>query len=412
MARSRGEEKSITHIGRPVLVVVALALVAASCSGGDDAVTTTTEAPATTSTTVPETTTTSTEPATTTTLPLSPVLASEGDNNDTVATIQFLLECAGYADLTIDGSFGAATTTAVRAAQTALGFEPTGSPTEDLFAALTRTCTQDRNITPGDDPVTVIGYAAAGDPGVFPISLLFGSTLTVTVVSGDGLIVLVKDADGSPLTSEDGTTFPIITTADHTIEVSTEGDPIVFTLEVIVDPGAGSGDWILTTDGIAYKGTKFTLGTAAGPMIDKIFDFLGHGVRSKYGEFDTGWTDPGQEGFRGIMIEGMAFLFYGPNAANPTRPETFGRVRYVGPSFDADDTPRPAGYVQTLSGITVGNTLAELKATYGSQVGPGSNSEEHYYRYAASGKEVCFYFGASAPTDSSKIVEISTECRG
>jgi hypothetical protein len=174
-----------------------------------------------------------------------------------------------------------------------------------------------------------------------------------------------------------------------------------------------TGDWIITTDGIAYRDTEFVIGTAAGPMIDEIFDILGHQPRSQFNEFDTGWDQPGQEGFRGVFIEGLAFLFLGPNAENPGRPETFWRVRYVGESFDENGHPRPYGWVQTLSGITVGDTLEDLIDTYGSQVNAGSNSEEHYYRFgAADGSEVCFYFGEDEPDDNDEILEISTECRG
>lgn len=396
--------------------ILALTLIAGAC-GDDDAATTstttgttvaetTTTMPEATTTTVPETTTTSS------TLPASPVLARQGDENDTVAAIQFLLDCLGYGDLTIDGEFGAATTTAVKKAQEALGLEATGDPTEDLFAALWRTCTQARTIDPGEDPVTVIGYADPGAPEVFPIPLIFGSTLTVQVTSGEGVLVLVKTDDGTPLATVDGTSFPVPASGDYTIEVGAEGEPGMFTLEVGVASGEGAGDWIITTDGVSYKGTQFPLGTAAGPMITKIFEALGHGVRTDFDEFDTGWDDPAQPGFRGILIEGMAFLFFGPTPADPGIPETFGRFRYVGPSFDKDGNPRPAGYVQTLSGITVGNTLADLKETYGSNVKPGSDTVGHYYRYASSGKEVCFYFGKTAPTDATQIVEISTQCRG
>ena len=393
-------------------MMVTLALVATSCDGGTAETTTT--APATTTSTAPQTTTTpTTEATTTTTLPPSPVLATEGDQSETVAALQFLLGCGGYGDLTVDGEFGPATTTAVEAAQAPLGFDVTGEPTEDLFALLSRTCNEDRVIEPGDDPVTVVGHTAAGEPEEFTVSLLFGSTLTVRVVSGEGVSVIVRDAAGMPLESADGTAFAIAVSGDHTIEVSTAGDPTLFTLEVGLASIAEAGAWIITTDGIAYGDTQFVLGTAAAPMIDKIFEFLGHGVRTEFDEFDTGWEAPGQEGFRGIFIEGIAFLFYGPNDDDPDRPETFARVRYVGPSFDANGDPRPAGYVQTLSGITVGHTLADLQDTYGTQVRAGSNSEEHYYRYgAADGSEVCFYFGEDEPEDDSPILEISTECRG
>jgi peptidoglycan hydrolase-like protein with peptidoglycan-binding domain len=394
--------------------LVALALVAAACGGNTADTTTTTEATTTTVSTLPATTTSTGPTTTTTTMPPSPVLATEGDDNEIVAAFQFLLNCGGYGDLTVDGEFGAGTTTAMQDAQEALGFDPTGDPTEDFFIALNQLCPQTRSVEFGEDATVarVFGHTSALDPENFSIPLIFGSTLSVTVVSGVGAIATVWDAMGTPLESEDGINFLIEETGDYRIEVSTAEDPTLFTIEVEVTSIAEAGQWIITTDGIAYEDTEFLLGTSAGPMITKIFEFLGHGVRSGFGEFDTGWNAAGQEGFRGVFIEGIAFLFIGPNAENPGRPETFARVRYVGPSFDAEGNPRPAGYVQTLSGITVGHTLEDLIDTYGTSVRSGSNSDEHYYRYgAADGSEVCFYFGEDAPDDDDKILEISTECR-
>ncbi len=397
---------------RRFALILVLALVAGSCGlFGGDATTTTTTAPTTTTTTttVPETTTTSS--TTTTTLPTSPVLATEGDENETVFAIQFLLVCSEYADITVDGNFGAGTTTGVIAAQTALGFPTTGEPTEDLFAVLTQGCFENRPIEPGEEPITVVGYASTA-PDTFSIPLLFGTNL-VLAVDPAGVLLVVKDAEGVALVPAEDGSFPIAETGDYTIEASTDAGSTMFELIVSVEGLASVGDWIITTDGIAYKDTEFPLGTAAGPMITKIFEFLGHNVRSEFDEFDTGWDEPGQEGFRGIFIEGLAFLFYGPTPSSPGIPEVFARVRYVGPSFDADENPRPAGWVQTLSGITVGNTLAELQETYGSDVSPGSDTVGHYYRYgAANGDEVCFYFGSAAPTATTRIVEISTMCRG
>lgn len=401
----------MTRIGRPVLMAAAVALAVAACGG--DTATTTTAPITTTAATVPVTTTTTTtvETTTTTTLPEDPVLAREGDTSQTVFALQFLVDCAGYADLIPDGSFGLGTTASVQAAQTALGFEPTGLPTENLFAALSRICLERRTIEVGADPLDVVGHVTLDDHEEFVIPLLAGSTLTVA--PSVGVNVLVKDPLGNPLASEDGVTFGVLASGNHTIEVGAVGEPVLFTLRVEVGTGSAAGDWIITTDGIAYKGAKFTLGTAAGPMIPKIFEFLGHNVRGDYNEFDTGWNDPDQVGVRGIFIEGLAFLFLGPNTSYPGRAEHFARVRYVGPSFDVNDLPRPTGWVRTLSGITVGNTLAELKTTYGTGVQPGSTGSEHYYRYGAGdGSEVCFYFGKTAPTDASPITEISTECRG
>lgn len=396
-------------------VLLALALVASACGGGTAETTTTTEATTTTASTVPATTTSTAPTTTTTTLPPSPVLATDGDENEIVAAFQFLLNCGGFGDLPVDGEFSAGTTTAVGEAQEALGFDPTGEPTENFFIALNQLCPQTRTVEFGEDETAVrmFGHTSALDPENFGIPLIFGSTLSVTVVSGDGAIATVWDAEGTPLESEGGTTFLIEQTGDYRIEVSTAGDPTLFTIEVGATSIAEAAEWIITTDGISHEDTEFLLGTSAGPMVTKIFEFLGHGVRDEYDEFDTGWDAAGQEGVRGIFIEGIAFLFTGPNDDNPGRPETFARVRYVGPSFDADGNPRPAGFVQTLSGITVGHTLENLIDTYGTAVGSGSNSEEHYYRYgAADGSEVCFYFGEDAPDDDDKILEISTECRG
>jgi len=112
-----------------------------------------------------------------------------------------------------------------------------------------------------------------------------------------------------------------------------------------------------------------------------------------------------------VFIEGLAFLFYGPDPNNPDRPETLARIRFEGPSDDAAGNPRPEDYVTTSEGITVGNTLAQLKAAYGSSVKSGSNDDEHYYRFSDSRGDLCFYFGGSEPGNNTQIVEIATECR-
>ena len=56
--------------------------------------------------------------------------------------------------------------------------------------------------------------------------------------------------------------------------------------------------------------------------------------------------------------------------------------------------------------------LADLVDAYGTRVRYGHNSEEHYYRFADSGGELCFYFDTEdEPTDFDPIVEIASECR-
>jgi peptidoglycan hydrolase-like protein with peptidoglycan-binding domain len=391
---------------RLAAIVAAFALIASAC--GDETATTTT-------TTVPDTSTTSTSrvivttSSTTTLPPPGPPIANVGDKNKTVEAVQFLLNCNGYGPMTVDGSFGPTTEAAISAAQTSAGLTVTGLPDQEIFALWSRNCSEERPLSGEGD--TAVANAAVDDPERFPISLPFGSKINVDVNPAAGLSLFVEGPDGLPLGSEDGINFEIGATDEYVIVVVATGDPVTFTIDVDVEEGAKTGDWVLGTKGIAYKGTMLTLGDAADDVIDKIFEYFGHGVRGGYGEFDTGWDDPDQPGFRGILIEGTAFLFYGPNAQNPGRPETLGRVRYFGPSFDADGNPRPPGYVATAEGITVGNTLADLKTAYGSGVVAGSNAEEHYYKHSASGGVLCFYFGADAPTDASKILEINTECR-
>ncbi len=394
-------------------LAAAVALVVAACGGAASTSTTTTTTVLATTTTSTKPPTTTTEATTTTTLvPSGPAMITEGAHNDVVAAFQWLLNCNGYGDLTVDGSYGPATLAAVQAAQTALGKAADGAPDEEVFADLSRTCPDGREIDPAD-PVTMVGNAAPGDPEIFTVPLLFGSRLTLVLTPPTGVSIRVYSIDGTLIEPDTATTWSIEGTKDYVIEVDAETDPVTFTLGVEVTENAQAmGDWILFTHGISYKGTKLSIGDAADGVITKILDYLGHGPRGGYGEFDTGWDYPGQEGFRGLFIEGLAFLFYGPNAEYPGRPETLGRVRYVGPSYDANGDERPENYVTTDEGITLGNTLADLKSAYGSRVKAGSNSEEHYYKLTDSAGVICFYFGADAPTDDSTIVEMSTECRG
>ncbi|HSM00990.1 MAG TPA: peptidoglycan-binding domain-containing protein [Acidimicrobiia bacterium] len=399
-------------ISRPVVALVTLMLIATACGGGTAATTTTTTPSTTTTSTIPPTTTTTEPPTTTTTLPPSPVLAVEGDVNEVVAQIQWLVTCGGFGNIVIDGEFDDITAEAVMSAQESLGFTPDAAPTEDFFIAATRLCLLDRPLEIGPDPVRVFGFAAPDEPETYTFEASAGVPVTVEVLSGSGVLVTVSGPEGAALVPDEDEIITIQDDGTHRLVVSTGADGVFFTIGMIFEFSGEAGDWIITTDGIAYRDTEFVKGDAADAMIEEIYEILGHEPRSQYGEFDTGWEEPGQEGFRGVFIEGLAFLFIGPNAENPTRPKTFWRVRYVGESYDANGLPRPYGWVQTLSGITVGDTLDDLIETYGSQVSAGSNSEEHYYRFGASdGSEVCFYFGPDEPDSDDPVLEISTECR-
>ncbi|MBP1632824.1 MAG: hypothetical protein H6Q11_1112, partial [Acidobacteria bacterium] len=231
-----------------------------------------------------------------------------------------------------------------------------------------------------------------------------------------GLTLTLADAAGAVVEPEGPLAWAIATTGDYLLEVAPAEGQMTFSLDITVtETERAVGDWVLATDGLIYKETELALGSNAGTVITKVFGFLGHGVRGNLDEFDTDWytvTDPGDMGLRGIFIEGFALLFYGPDPNNLDRPETFARWRFVGPTVDANGQPRPDNYATTAAGITVGDTLADLKSAYGSEVTPGSNDDEHWYRLVYSTGDICFYFeGDNAPTDASPISEISSECR-
>jgi peptidoglycan hydrolase-like protein with peptidoglycan-binding domain len=397
------------HSHTAVALAAALALVVAACTGGTAEETTTTAAP------VDTTTTTLVPPTTTTTLPPGgPPLIRDGDSNETVAAFQWLLTCTGYGNLSADGNYGSATGQAIRTAQTALGKEANGEPDEEVLAALSRACSQPRQIEDAEEPLTLIGNAAPGDPEIFTIELTFAQTLTVTIDPPD-MDVSLRGTDGVPVEPDEATgAFTPGTSGIFEIAVNSFTDPTTFTMTVAVTDTAAEAEWIINTRSITYDGNRIELGDNAADVLDQVFEYLGHGVRGQYDEFDSGWytiTEPQPTGIRGVFVGGLAFLFFGPHPADPDAPEILVRIRYEGSLPDAEGNERPPGYVATPLGITVGSTLADLKVAYGSSVNAGSNANEHYYRYTEAGGELCFYFGASAPSDSTEILEIATECR-
>ncbi len=200
-------------------------------------------------------------------------------------------------------------------------------------------------------------------------------------------------------------TWPIGVTGDYQLVVTTDFEPVTFLLEIeIGNDAAGIGDWLLTTTGISYKGTKLAIGDNGDDTIEKIFEYLGHGVRGG-GEFDTGWNAPGQENFRGISIEGFRFLFIGPD------PGKLGRIRILAPTTDKDGKPRHPFYATTPQGVGPGHTRAQLLEIYPGLSSGKNGDGEYWYRLTNAGGELCFYFGETQPTDTSVILEMSTECR-
>jgi len=166
-------------------LVLACALVAGGCTG-DSAL-----APST-STTVVATTLLAT---TTTTLgefielqPNGPAIATEGDRNEYVEALQFLLVCTGHERITedgpavtVDGVFGPITSAMVAYLQAEMRRIPSGSPDEETFASLARRCGATRTIEFTDDSNDrkVAGNVTPGDDDLFIIEGEAGRTLTV-----------------------------------------------------------------------------------------------------------------------------------------------------------------------------------------------------------------------------------------
>lgn len=401
---------------RSLALAAALVIVVSACTDDDPPPTsssTTTTAPTSTTTTtaVPVTTTT-----TTTTIPSGPPIAQEGDDNETVEAIQFLLNCSGFGDLVLDGDFGPATLAAVNAAQEQLGRTVENQVDEETFAELSRLCSETRVFDGDDAPLTIVGNASPEDPELVGISVPTKGVLAVTVTPVDDIEVTLLGSDLTVVApTEDDDLRWEVSAGEHTLRIEPALEATTFVLEIDLLSGADlAGEWVLTTDSLDFGDTELEIGDDADTVIDFVIETLGHGPRDAYAEFDTGWyviTDPQSLGLRGLFIEGLAFLFFGPHPENPDRPETLARIRFEGPSDDADGEPRPDNYVTTDRGITVGDTLADLQGAYGGDVSSGSNSEEYFYRYSDSSGELCFYFGGSEPGDSSPILEIATECR-
>ena len=178
--------------GRLAAVLLALTLVAAAC-GDDDA-----EPTSTTATTLAEDTTTTTERVVVTTSTTSTTepeddtpgivdsglpTTRQGDLNDFAASLQFLLNCNGYGDLTVDGAFGPATRTVVEEAQADLGLDVDGVAGPNTFLALLQTCDQPQRLD-GDGASEAVGYATSIGPTAFRVALVEGSELTIVVPAG------------------------------------------------------------------------------------------------------------------------------------------------------------------------------------------------------------------------------------
>lgn len=222
---------------RSIPGLVAAALVVASCGGGSGSTTTTTAS------TIPSTTSSST---TTTTEPPAangPPVAEEGDRNETVLALQFLMNCAGYGPLDVDGAFGPATAGAVESMQEDLGREVTGAPDDFTLALLSRACSDSRRLTLDDGRASAVGNVSSSDPDTYFLEAEDGDRLAIVLRSSTGGgRVDVRSADGNAMgpASVAAWGMDLSEGQDHVVIVSAIGDATTYTLAaMILEPPEG-----------------------------------------------------------------------------------------------------------------------------------------------------------------------------
>ena len=212
-------------------VLLAAALVAASCGGGTGSTTTTTSS--TIATTTSSSTTTTTEPPIANGAPI----AQEGDRNETVFAVQFLMNCAGYGPLDVDGAFGPATASAVEAMQADLGREVTGSPDDFTLALLSRACSESRRVELDDGRAAAVGNVSSSDPDTYFVEADEGDRLAIVIASSTGgARVDVRTADGGAIgpASVAAWAVDLATTQDHVVIVSAVGDAATYSLSLML----------------------------------------------------------------------------------------------------------------------------------------------------------------------------------
>jgi hypothetical protein len=201
-----------------------------------------------------------------------PAIALEGDRNETVEAIQFLINCNQFADLTVDGVLGPASLAAIRDVQTAYGRESTGAMDDETFAQLSRGCTEDRRIDIGGEGAgqeIVVGNVVTDDPETYFMRVEEGRRIAVVVESETGAaVVSVRRVDGSTIGDARVTAWAedVDETGDYVIEISTVGDAVTFTatvyaVDVEIDPPGSAPDGTIELDDFEEAVTEVCLDT-------------------------------------------------------------------------------------------------------------------------------------------------------
>ena len=237
----------------------------AACTGGS-ADTTTTAASTTSAPTTTAATTTTTQAPTVNGEPITGI----GDDNATAFALQFLMNCAGYGPLEVDGQFGPATKTAVQAMQVDLGREETGAPDDETFALLSRACADPRRLAIDGGQAEAVGNVSAADPDTYFVRAEEDQRIGVVVTSSTGRArVDVRGADGGVLAPAAAAAWAgdVPSTQDYVVDVSTAGDATTYAVRIsILTPGtakiAPAAEGTVVVDGHEEAVSRVCLDTA------------------------------------------------------------------------------------------------------------------------------------------------------
>jgi len=357
-------------------LVLVCALVAGGCTGGSALTPSTTTTIA--ATTLP--------PTTTTTLgefvelqPNGPAIATEGDRNEYVEALQFLLVCTGHERITedgpavtVDGVFGPITSAMVAYLQAEMRRIPSGSPDEATFASLARRCGATRTIefTDGSNDRRVAGNVTAGDDDLYIIDGEAGRTLTVEIVEGS-IEFSVRDDTGNVLhDARDGSQWSAVISEDGEFRIRVvSATTASYSLRIDYPPPprveVDFGPLVLAPDGLGIV----EFGDEPVTVLEVLTLLLGEPTT------DSGWEGGSINNCTGFnrhvrwvidpAVEGndnraVFFAHFSDEGFSDT---SFAQWEYI--TLDVENVDVGARELATAEGLSLGSSITEFTTLYG-----------------------------------------------
>jgi hypothetical protein len=294
-----------------------------------------------------------------------------------VAALQWLLVCNGYAQdpeagpvVTVDGVFGPITAGAVSYVQAQMRRVPTGAADQELFEALSRRCTAERNLDLPEDAaeIRVAGNVTPGDDAVFVVDGRAGWTLTAEILEGQ-VQFAVRGTDGTTLKeARESTPWSTELAADQPYRVRVISSTTTsFAMRIAMAPPPevtiDFGPLVLAPTGLGI------IDFGAEPT--SVLEVLGMLVGDPAS--DTGWEGGnGCEGFN----RHLTYVIQPADEEGSDHPAVLtihlSDVGFTDPSFaeysyrsyDVAEVDIGARALATATGLSLGNTATEVAAAY------------------------------------------------